>query len=174
MGFSAPQTAVENPVGGRLRQYQENLLLWVGFVISVSKFSNDFLAKKLPRDVNPQSVFACNELRLEEISVYGFDYDFTLACYKPAMDYLLYDLGRNVLVNKFMVCFCIWNFLYNFLVVSERDPEIGVQARFRDPRTALWYWKRSAHETGLVSSNPVGDCLSRADSCAWWTSFGIV
>jgi 5'' nucleotidase family. len=46
-------------------------------------------------------VFACNELDLKEINVYGFDYDYTLAVYKPAMDYLLYDLGRNLLISKF-------------------------------------------------------------------------
>ncbi|KAI5712521.1 hypothetical protein M8J76_005186 [Diaphorina citri] len=59
------------------------------------------LSKKLPKDVNKKGVFACNELDLKEINVYGFDYDYTLAVYKPAMDYLLYDLGRNLLISKF-------------------------------------------------------------------------
>ncbi|KAK0076791.1 hypothetical protein PV325_004840 [Microctonus aethiopoides] len=52
-------------------------------------------SKKLPQDVNPKGVFACNELDLKEVQVYGFDYDYTLACYKPSMDYLLYNLGHN-------------------------------------------------------------------------------
>ncbi|KAL0281451.1 UNVERIFIED_CONTAM: hypothetical protein PYX00_002436 [Menopon gallinae] len=59
-------------------------------------------SKKPPRDVNPKGVFACNELDLSEISVYGFDYDYTLACYKPSLDQLLYDLGRDVLVKRYM------------------------------------------------------------------------
>lgn len=61
------------------------------------------LAKKLPQDVNPKGVFACNELDLKEVQVYGFDYDYTLACYKPSMDYLLYNLGRDMLIKKYKV-----------------------------------------------------------------------
>lgn len=60
-------------------------------------------AKKLPKDVNPQAVFACNELDLKEVKVYGFDYDYTLACYKPSLDYLLYNLGRQTLIEQFRV-----------------------------------------------------------------------
>lgn len=61
------------------------------------------IAKKLPKDVNKHSVFACNELDLDEIQVYGFDYDYTLACYKKSLHYLLYNLGRDMLVEKYKV-----------------------------------------------------------------------
>lgn len=60
-------------------------------------------AKKLPQDVNPRGVFACNELDLSEVSVYGFDYDYTLAHYKPTMEHLLYNLGREYLLEKYNV-----------------------------------------------------------------------
>lgn len=59
------------------------------------------LAKKLPADVNINGVFACNELDLKEVEVYGFDYDYTLACYTPSLDLLLYTLGRDLLIDKF-------------------------------------------------------------------------
>jgi hypothetical protein len=36
-----------------------------------------YTAKKLPKDVNIKGVFAANELDLEEVSIYGFDYDYT-------------------------------------------------------------------------------------------------
>lgn len=58
-------------------------------------------AKKLPLDVNPTAVFACNELNLDEITVYGFDYDYTLACYKQSLNFLLYNLGRQQLVERY-------------------------------------------------------------------------
>ncbi|XP_039290743.1 5'-nucleotidase domain-containing protein 3 isoform X1 [Nilaparvata lugens] len=58
-------------------------------------------SKKLPLDVNVKGVFACNELDLDEVNVYGFDYDYTLAMYKPTMDYLLYNLGREKLIEKY-------------------------------------------------------------------------
>uniref|UniRef100_A0A0K8W0U0 5'-nucleotidase domain-containing protein 3 n=1 Tax=Bactrocera latifrons TaxID=174628 RepID=A0A0K8W0U0_BACLA len=60
-----------------------------------------FKSKKLPKDVNPCGVFANNELDLEEVDVYGFDYDYTLACYKPCLHDLLYNLGRDRLIQKF-------------------------------------------------------------------------
>lgn len=69
-----------------------------------------YIAKKLPKDVNKRSVFACNELDLDEIQVYGFDYDYTLACYKKSLHYLLYNLGRDMLIEKFKVN-SLWQFL---------------------------------------------------------------
>lgn len=62
---------------------------------------HSFSAKKLPQDVDVASVFACNELDLDEINVYGFDYDYTLACYKQSLHYLLYNLGRDILVQSY-------------------------------------------------------------------------
>ncbi|XP_066255443.1 5'-nucleotidase domain-containing protein 3 [Euwallacea similis] len=58
-------------------------------------------SKKLPQDVNPRAVFACNELDLKEVKVYGFDYDYTLACYKPSLEHLLYNLGRQTLIEQY-------------------------------------------------------------------------
>lgn len=60
-----------------------------------------YRSKKLPQDVNPRGVFACNELDLSEVKVYGFDYDYTLAHYKPSMEHLLYNLGREYLLEKY-------------------------------------------------------------------------
>ncbi|EDW74236.1 uncharacterized protein Dwil_GK21823 [Drosophila willistoni] len=60
-----------------------------------------FQSKKLPVNVDPHAVFACNELDLSEVVVYGFDYDYTLACYKPILEDLLYNLAREMLVKRF-------------------------------------------------------------------------
>lgn len=35
------------------------------------------------------------------MQVYGFDYDYTLACYKPQLEDLLYNLAREMLVKRF-------------------------------------------------------------------------
>lgn len=53
--------------------------------------------------MNAEGVFACNELDLKEVNIYGFDYDYTLALYKPTMDYLLYNLGRQILIEQYKV-----------------------------------------------------------------------
>lgn len=54
-------------------------------------------------DVNLNSVYANNEICLEDIEVYGFDYDYTLATYKQDLHHVLYDLGRDALVTKYKV-----------------------------------------------------------------------
>lgn len=54
-------------------------------------------------ELNPYGVFANNELNLSGVEVYGFDYDYTLAVYTGQLHYLIYDLGRDWLINKFKV-----------------------------------------------------------------------
>lgn len=92
-----------------------------------------FLAKKLPQDVNPQGVFACNELDLSEVSVYGFDYDYTLAHYKPSLEHLLYNLGRDMLLEKYKVnvnfnLYCLNIFLFHlfylYIIFTDHMPDI--------------------------------------------------
>jgi len=50
--------------------------------------------------VDANGVFASNELDLKEVDIYGFDYDYTLACYKESVSHLIYNLGRDKLVSK--------------------------------------------------------------------------
>jgi len=51
--------------------------------------------------INPKGIFANNLLRLEEVDVYGFDYDYTLALYKKTLDGLIFNLGVKSLVEDF-------------------------------------------------------------------------
>ena len=41
------------------------------------------------------------ELRtdLSEVSVYGYDYDYTLASYKKGVEYLIHDIAKKHLVR---------------------------------------------------------------------------
>ena len=48
-------------------------------------------------------MFANNELDLNNIDVYGFDYDYTLASYTKALHHLIFDFGRNALVQNHKV-----------------------------------------------------------------------
>lgn len=50
---------------------------------------------------NPCGVYANHDIRLDEIDVHGFDYDFTLAGYaEPALQKLIYDLARTHMVDE--------------------------------------------------------------------------
>ena len=54
-------------------------------------------------NVNPKTVFANNEINLSNIDVYGFDYDYTLACYTDHLHYLIYNQAMENLVERKMV-----------------------------------------------------------------------
>ena len=73
------------------------------------RLKNDIIsvpAKRLPPDVNTRSVFANTELNLGEIEVYGFDYDYTLATYRSAVEEFIYAEAKKALVYKFKVRIC--------------------------------------------------------------------
>lgn len=75
--------------------------------------------------MNPKGVFACNELDLKEVQVYGFDYDYTLACYKPSMDHLLYSLGRKMLIENYKVSILFANLNQYLLCTRVSIPAIN-------------------------------------------------
>ncbi|XP_060583204.1 5'-nucleotidase domain-containing protein 3-like [Ruditapes philippinarum] len=60
---------------------------------------------ELPLEIEPIAnkfgVFANNEICLSDIKVYGFDYDYTLASYKDDLHHVLYDLGKEALIEKY-------------------------------------------------------------------------
>lgn len=43
----------------------------------------------------------CNTLNLSDIRAYGFDYDYTLATYRSSLNTLLFNLGRDALVERY-------------------------------------------------------------------------
>uniref|UniRef100_A0A0M3I4Q1 5'-nucleotidase domain-containing protein 3 n=2 Tax=Ascaris TaxID=6251 RepID=A0A0M3I4Q1_ASCLU len=51
--------------------------------------------------VDPRGVFCNNTLNLHKISIYGFDYDYTLAVYTRAVNKLIYDLSMNRLIQHY-------------------------------------------------------------------------
>lgn len=103
-----------------LKQFTQFLLINVlifFFFFCILHVNLLILAKKLPKNVNKSAVFACNELDLNEIQVYGFDYDYTLACYKKSLHYLLYNLARDRLVEKYKVNETFSHFRRFFLLI---------------------------------------------------------
>lgn len=58
-------------------------------------------ARTLPANINVEAIFANNELDLNDIEVYGFDYDYTLAVYKDSLIHLIYHLARNLLITEY-------------------------------------------------------------------------
>nr|XP_046221374.1 5'-nucleotidase domain-containing protein 2-like isoform X2 [Oncorhynchus gorbuscha] len=51
--------------------------------------------------LNPSTIYANNEVDLDEVEIYGFDYDYTLALYSNALDTMIYNTAREFLVKHY-------------------------------------------------------------------------
>ncbi|KAM3927011.1 5'-nucleotidase domain-containing protein 3 [Leptodactylus fuscus] len=50
--------------------------------------------------LNPNAIFSNNEMSLENIEIYGFDYDYTLAFYSKDLHTLIFNTARDLLINE--------------------------------------------------------------------------
>ncbi|XP_062856141.1 5'-nucleotidase domain-containing protein 3 [Trichomycterus rosablanca] len=50
--------------------------------------------------MNPDTIFANNEMSLQDIEIYGFDYDYTLAFYSSHLHTLIFNIARDILVQQ--------------------------------------------------------------------------
>ncbi|KAI4381081.1 hypothetical protein MLD38_007192 [Melastoma candidum] len=56
--------------------------------------------KDMPK-MNPKGIYVNKNLRLDNLQVYGFDYDYTLAHYSSHLQTLIYDRAKQHMVNEF-------------------------------------------------------------------------
>ncbi|XP_043815779.1 5'-nucleotidase domain-containing protein DDB_G0275467 isoform X3 [Manihot esculenta] len=68
--------------------------------------------KGMPK-MNPQGIYVNKNLNLDNIQVYGFDYDYTLAHYSSNLQSLIYDLAKEYMVNEFRYPEICMNFRYD-------------------------------------------------------------
>lgn len=54
-------------------------------------------------EVDPDTIFANNEMSLRDIEIYGFDYDYTLAFYSSHLHTLIFNIARDLLISNHRV-----------------------------------------------------------------------
>uniref|UniRef100_A0AAY5K154 5'-nucleotidase domain containing 2 n=1 Tax=Esox lucius TaxID=8010 RepID=A0AAY5K154_ESOLU len=67
----------------------------------LSYFSSDLIPPGVCNILNPSTIYANNEVDLDKVDIYGFDYDYTLALYSSALDRMIYDKAREFLVKHY-------------------------------------------------------------------------
>jgi len=97
--------------------------------------------KKLPADIDPLAVFCNNRIDLQEVEVYGFDYDYTLASYKKGVEYLIHDIAREHLVDQYGYPTGIGKITY--------DPHFAIQGLHYDVEKGLFLKVDSSHQIQL-------------------------
>ncbi|PON48436.1 Purine 5'-nucleotidase [Parasponia andersonii] len=79
--------------------------------------------KTMPK-MNPEGIYVNKNLRLDNIQVYGFDYDYTLAHYSKNLQSLIYDLAKEHMVNEFRYPEICMEFKY--------DPNFPIRGLYYD------------------------------------------
>ncbi|XP_067855202.1 5'-nucleotidase domain-containing protein 2-like [Heptranchias perlo] len=51
--------------------------------------------------LNPANIYANNEVKLGNIEIYGFDYDYTLAQYSNSVHTMIFDTAREILIDQY-------------------------------------------------------------------------
>uniref|UniRef100_A0A8C9U1F2 5'-nucleotidase domain-containing protein 2-like n=1 Tax=Scleropages formosus TaxID=113540 RepID=A0A8C9U1F2_SCLFO len=51
--------------------------------------------------LSSSTIYANNEVSLEEVDIYGFDYDYTLALYSSTLNSMIYNTARDILVKQY-------------------------------------------------------------------------
>ncbi|XP_075712785.1 5'-nucleotidase domain-containing protein 3 [Rhinoderma darwinii] len=79
--------------------------------------------------LNPNAIFSNNEMNLENIEIYGFDYDYTLAFYSKDLHSLIFNTARDLLINEHRYP--------NELRRYEFDPNFAIRGLHYDIHKAL-------------------------------------
>ncbi|MGH0115674.1 UNVERIFIED_CONTAM: hypothetical protein FKN15_037997 [Acipenser sinensis] len=66
----------------------------------VSVKSDDVISSVTCNLLNPDAIFANNEMSLEDTEIYGFDYDYTLAFYSNRLHTLIFNIARDILIEE--------------------------------------------------------------------------
>ncbi|KAL7988257.1 hypothetical protein Chor_007176 [Crotalus horridus] len=74
--------------------------LWARYG-EMKRLVQDLLPPGVCNLLNPSTIYANNEISLSTIGVYGFDYDYTLALYSPALHSRIYNTARDILVEQY-------------------------------------------------------------------------
>lgn len=67
------------------------------------RFCSDLIPVISSNFVNPDIIFANNEMSLQDIEIYGFDYDYTLAFYSSNLHTLIFNIARDILIHEHRV-----------------------------------------------------------------------
>ena len=118
-------------------QHYSSNSLWTDY----DQAKNWLRCKKLPSDIDPHAVFCNNQIDLQEVEVYGFDYDYTLASYKKGVEYLIHDIAREHLVSQYGYPHGIGKIVY--------DPHFAIRGLHYDVEKGLFLKVDSSHQIQL-------------------------
>lgn len=92
---------------------------WLWSVYNETKRQTEALIPAISNNFgNPDTIFANNEMSLQDIEIYGFDYDYTLAFYSKHLHTLIFNVARDILIqqHRYPEELKNYNYIPNFVV----------------------------------------------------------
>ncbi|XP_078270161.1 5'-nucleotidase domain-containing protein 2-like [Rhinoraja longicauda] len=74
--------------------------LW-GRYNEMKKLVHELIPPGICSILNPANIYANNEVKLGNIEIYGFDYDYTLAQYSSSLHTMIFNTAREILVDQY-------------------------------------------------------------------------
>uniref|UniRef100_A0A3P8XRF3 5'-nucleotidase domain containing 3 n=1 Tax=Esox lucius TaxID=8010 RepID=A0A3P8XRF3_ESOLU len=79
----------------------QDMTNWLWSIYNETKKQTEALIPEISKNsVNPNTIFANNEMSLDNIEIYGFDYDYTLAFYSRRLHTLIFNIARDILIQE--------------------------------------------------------------------------
>ncbi|XP_065147880.1 5'-nucleotidase domain-containing protein 3 [Paramisgurnus dabryanus] len=79
----------------------DDKISWLWSVYNETKKQTEDLVPVISNNsVNPDTIFANNEMSLQDIEIYGFDYDYTLAFYSSHLHTIIFNIARDILIQE--------------------------------------------------------------------------
>uniref|UniRef100_A0AAZ3R4Y3 5'-nucleotidase domain containing 3 n=1 Tax=Oncorhynchus tshawytscha TaxID=74940 RepID=A0AAZ3R4Y3_ONCTS len=79
----------------------QDMTNWLWSIYHETKKQTEALIPVISKNsVNPNTIFANNEMSLHDIEIYGFDYDYTLAFYSRHLHTLIFNIARDILIQE--------------------------------------------------------------------------
>lgn len=74
--------------------------MFVGAIFTfLTRLFLSYPGQPLPDTIDTNAVFSNNEIKLSDVEVYGFDYDYTLAGYSETLQDVIFNMGKQALVK---------------------------------------------------------------------------
>ncbi|XP_007500560.1 5'-nucleotidase domain-containing protein 2 [Monodelphis domestica] len=93
----APRSAGPSPAA---QSSEPSAYLWSRYR-EMRKLVHDLLPPEVCNLLNPNAIYANNEISLGEVEVYGFDYDYTLAQYSDLLHSMIFNTAREILIEQY-------------------------------------------------------------------------
>ncbi|CAH2277536.1 5 -nucleotidase domain-containing 3 [Pelobates cultripes] len=92
--WAQPSAPYSGPADGDMKRYLS------AHYAEAKRSINELIPSISSSLLNPNAIFANNEMSLADIEIYGFDYDYTLAFYSKDLHTLIFNTARDLLINE--------------------------------------------------------------------------